>query len=408
MRQAARSSISKRGVWLARIARSLSAAARGERSRRARDEVSGAEEVAQDGACPRGRTGRSPSRRRLRMVRTGGFSLSIHMRGRDLDETKIDGHTYMQAEPGSSFAVVVGNNNGATYAVRLFVDGKEAEPGYIKKIRPNEDTVFKGWICEGKDVLEFLFARTPIEDDDARAASSSSSPSSLGEVRALIYATRRVRVESSSSESDDDDDRRRDGRRRSSASLGTTALPEKAAIKELGVQCAPAPVDRCQIIDGGGAAIIASRRSSPSARRSCCGIATRLVCTARSSERELDSEYARAAAAAANDEHDDHGGQAGAAGRGDQVVAERGASSLLAAAARWWWCAADGSTSARRDGAWARWQAAKKGRSRRGGGGCRVVGLGLAIKCRPHCVPSCGRGGPTLLSAMHARSVSLS
>ena len=67
-----------------------------------------------------------------------------------------------------------------TYAVRLcrLVDGKEAEPGYIKKIRPNEDTVFKGWICEGKDVLEFLFARTPIEDDDARAASSSSSPSS--------------------------------------------------------------------------------------------------------------------------------------------------------------------------------------------------------------------------------------
>ena len=178
------------------------------------------------------------------MVRSGGFSLSIHMRGRDLDETKIDGHTYMQAEPGSSFAVVVGNNNGATYAVRLFVDGKEAEPGYIKKIRPNEDTVFKGWICEGKDVLEFLFARTPIEDDDARAASSSSSPSSLGEVRALIYATRRVRVESSSSESDDDD-RRRDDRRRSSASLGTTALPEKAAIKELGVQSrAGGQVDR--------------------------------------------------------------------------------------------------------------------------------------------------------------------
>ena len=169
--------------------------------------MSGAEEVAQDGAQ---RLSWTDLLGRRRMVRSGGFSLSIHMRGRDLDETKIDGHTYMQAEPGSSFAVVVGNNNGATYAVRLFVDGKEAEPGYIKKIRPNEDTVFKGWICEGKDVLEFLFARTPIEDDDARAASSSSSPSSLGEVRALIYATRRVRVESSSSESDDDDRRRDD------------------------------------------------------------------------------------------------------------------------------------------------------------------------------------------------------
>ena len=42
-------------------------------------------------------------------MRTGGFSLSIHMRGRDLDETKVDGHTYMQAEPGAPPFVSVGD-----------------------------------------------------------------------------------------------------------------------------------------------------------------------------------------------------------------------------------------------------------------------------------------------------------
>ena len=160
------------------------------------------------------------------MVRQGGFSLAIRVRGRAARERVVDGQEVVLAEAGASFEVAIDNDNRSTYLVRLFVDGQEAEPGYIKKLRSKDDTVFRGWLCRGRDVHEFVFARSPVDEH----ASSSSSTSSLGEVRAEIFATRRVRVTSSDSDSDD-------GRhRRSSASLGVQALPEKQAVKELGLQ----------------------------------------------------------------------------------------------------------------------------------------------------------------------------
>ena len=118
----------------------------------------------------------------------------------------------------------------STYLVRLYVDGHEAEPGYVKKLRPEDETRFKGFVCEGRDVHEFLFSRTPVDEGaSSSAASAAAASSGLGEVRAVIFATRRVRVESSDDESDLPP-------RRSSAALGARALPEKQAVKELGVQ----------------------------------------------------------------------------------------------------------------------------------------------------------------------------
>ena len=95
----------------------------------------------------------------------------------------------------------------------------------VKKLRPEDDTIFKGFVCK-REVHEFLFSRTPV--DESVAGSSRASPDGLGEVRALIFATRRVRVDSSSS--DDDAPSRR------SDDLAARALPEKQAVKEFGVQ----------------------------------------------------------------------------------------------------------------------------------------------------------------------------
>jgi hypothetical protein len=91
----------------------------------------------------------------------------------------------MLAEAGASFEVVVTNDNKSTYLVRLFVDGEEAEPGYCKKLRPEDETVFRGWICGRKEIHEFLFAKTPV-DDAASTQAAASSASSLGEVKVLM------------------------------------------------------------------------------------------------------------------------------------------------------------------------------------------------------------------------------
>ena len=158
------------------------------------------------------------------MVREGGFSLAIRVGRSDLRETRVDGHGAVAlATAGSAFEVVLRNDNRSTYCVRLFVDGEEAEPGYIKKLRGEDETSFKGWLC-GRDLHEFLFARTPVDDNSAAAAASRRAH--IGEVKALIYATRRIRVDSS------DDDSGDDFPHRSSASIGMQALPEKQAVKD--------------------------------------------------------------------------------------------------------------------------------------------------------------------------------
>ena len=136
------------------------------------------------------------------------------------------------ATAGSSFEVCIRNDNRALYAVRLFVDGEEAEPGYFKKLRGDGDsTTFKGFIC-GREIHEFLFARSPV-DQRRDADASGSRPAHIGEVKALIYATRRVRIVHSESDSDDDEYHRG---HRNLEMLGVRALPEKIAVKELGVQ----------------------------------------------------------------------------------------------------------------------------------------------------------------------------
>ena len=118
------------------------------------------------------------------MVRQGGFSLTIRSSGRAAKEQTVDGQAVTLAEAGASFEVVISNANRSTYLVRLFVDGEEAEPGYVKKLRGEDEATFRGWICEGRDVHEFLFARTPVDEHANQRHSGASS--SLGEVRALM------------------------------------------------------------------------------------------------------------------------------------------------------------------------------------------------------------------------------
>lgn len=175
------------------------------------------------------------------MVREGGFSMSLRVNRQTAREQRIAGIGCVAlATAGSAFEVVVSNDNRSTYVVRLFVDGKEAEPGYIKKLRGEDYTIFKGWMV-GREIHEFLFAKSAIDQSSAGHAGGSSSSSAgdassttqIGEVRALIYATKRVRIESDESDSCDEDYHRS---RRGVDALGVRALPEKVAIKELGVQ----------------------------------------------------------------------------------------------------------------------------------------------------------------------------
>ena len=156
--------------------------------------------------------------------------MSISVNGRRVREHVVEGSAVALATAGSAFEVVVSNDNHATYLVRLCVDGVEADPGYTKKVRGDSSAIFKGWICK-RDVHEFLFAKTPVQDDNPQGQAPGVI-GSLGSVRAEIYSTRRVRIESSSSSDESD------SARRSSAALAMRALPEKMATKTIGVQSA--------------------------------------------------------------------------------------------------------------------------------------------------------------------------
>ena len=160
------------------------------------------------------------------LMRLGTFELLLEVGGEPLEEAKgKDGRAYALASPGNPFRVRVlsHGSSAAVYMVRCLVDGTDAEPGYVRRMRADTPACFRGYAC-GRDLHEFLFAPTPVDD------SASSSAAHLGEVSAVVYATRRVRLDESSS--DDDDPRSR----RSSAAIGARALPEKAAVKEFGVQ----------------------------------------------------------------------------------------------------------------------------------------------------------------------------
>jgi len=162
------------------------------------------------------------------MVRQGGFSLELIVNGRALPEQSPNGEPVALATAGAAFAVKMRNQNQADYLVHLCVDGVEIDPGYLKKLRGNDEAVFRGYVCR-RDVHEFLFSKTPVDEE---ATGRSSAANQLGEVSAAIFATRRVRLESSSS----DDGA---GFRDSAAAIGARALPEKVAIKEYGVQARP-------------------------------------------------------------------------------------------------------------------------------------------------------------------------
>mmetsp|Transcript_59158 Transcript_59158/g.135681 ORF Transcript_59158/g.135681 Transcript_59158/m.135681 type:complete len:265 (-) Transcript_59158:184-978(-) len=167
-------------------------------------------------------------------MRVGAFELKlVRSNGDPMPERMVENRAHVLAAPGESFEAEVHNHNEATYMVRLVVDGTEAEPGWMKKLRGGSSTRFRGYLC-GRDVHEFMFAKTPVDEKASRAAGEG-----VGEVRVLIFATRRVRVDESSSDEE--------AGHKSSAAIGVRALPEKAAIKELGVQARPGScVERIQ------------------------------------------------------------------------------------------------------------------------------------------------------------------
>ena len=113
------------------------------------------------------------------MVRKNGFELQLMARGRPLVETRIGGEPYVMASDGSSFEVRVLNSNDATYMVRLFVDGVEAEPGYVKKLRADDETVFRGYVRQACPRTSWhqswCMTRPPIARSAARTCTSSSS-----------------------------------------------------------------------------------------------------------------------------------------------------------------------------------------------------------------------------------------
>ncbi|KAL1527693.1 hypothetical protein AB1Y20_009079 [Prymnesium parvum] len=174
------------------------------------------------------------------MVRQAGFELRVLVRRTALEEAHLGGRDYIKAEEGSSFEVVVSNSNRSTYMVRLFVDGVEAEPGYVKKLRPDDEVGFAGYLVR-RQIHEFTFARAPVDEG---ASSRAPLPEGLGEVKALVYATRKERVESSSSSEEE-------GGHRSSRKIGSRALPEEQAVKELGVQARPgASIEHIKTVRG--------------------------------------------------------------------------------------------------------------------------------------------------------------
>lgn len=162
------------------------------------------------------------------MVRVGGFSLRLLVDRRPVREWTFGAQQYALAEAGSAFEVRVQNDNRATYLLRLEVDGVEAEPGYLKKLRGEDETVYRGFLDSRRTINEFIFARTPV--DEAAAPTSRAADASIGEVRFAVFATRRVQLDASSSEDESP------ARGRRGPELGVRALPEKQAVKELGVQ----------------------------------------------------------------------------------------------------------------------------------------------------------------------------
>jgi len=158
-------------------------------------------------------------------MREGGFTLEVLVCGRAIQEREVNGRPVILATAGAAFEVVLRNENRGDYLVRLSVDGVEVDPGFLKRVRGRDSATFRGFVCH-HSVHEFLFAKTPI---DELACGSAAEQKCIGEVSAAIFATRHVRLEESSSDDDDP-------ARRSSAHISARALPEKAAVKEFGVQ----------------------------------------------------------------------------------------------------------------------------------------------------------------------------
>lgn len=167
-------------------------------------------------------------------MRVGAFELKLtRSNGDPMPETMVENRAHVLAAPGESFEVEIHNHNQATYMVRLIVDGTDAEPGWLKKLRGGSTTRFRGYLC-GRDVHEFMFAKTSVDEKASGAASVG-----VGEVRVLVFATRQVRADESSSDEE--------AGHKSSAAIGVRALPEKAAVKEFGVQARPGScVERIQ------------------------------------------------------------------------------------------------------------------------------------------------------------------
>ena len=69
--------------------------------------------------------------------------MTIQVRGGKAHERQFNGYGAVALATAScAFEVRVRNSNRSTYCVRLFVDGKESEPGYIKKLRGEDETTF--------------------------------------------------------------------------------------------------------------------------------------------------------------------------------------------------------------------------------------------------------------------------
>ena len=198
---------------------------------------------------------------------SSGFRVELLVDRRPLRTTVLNGTTYALAAPGKAFEVAVSHTNNSIYMAQLFVDGVEAEPGYLKKVRPGETTRYTGYLCRSalckggsnhrtpgesqpdacsspagtplrrRDIHEFLFAETPV-DEAAAPGGTAAAAQRLGCVSVAVYATRRVRVDDSSSDDEYG--------HRSSSAITATRLPEKQAAKEYGGPLRASSLLRCR------------------------------------------------------------------------------------------------------------------------------------------------------------------
>ena len=136
--------------------------------------------------------------------------------------------------------VVVRHRTSSRYNLKVFVDGKEAEPGLHVRLHGDGTSVVQGFVERSGDVHAFVFGKTPV--DERAAVADRVAECEIGEVsRAEIFVTRRARRDDSSSEEE-----WCDGQGHSSDSLafsatdsatsGSTVLPEGQAVNELGAQ----------------------------------------------------------------------------------------------------------------------------------------------------------------------------